>query len=62
MRVAGIDSKQMAELDRIMVEEYGIELVMMMENAGRALASKVRDSLRSLIGGSDNLSGYALDY
>ncbi len=50
MKVEGVDSKQMAELDRIMVEEYGIELVMMMENAGRALASKVRDSLKSLMG------------
>ena len=28
----------MAEVDRLMVEEYGIHLIQMMENAGRQLA------------------------
>ncbi len=28
---------QMIEVDRLMIEEYGIELIQMMENAGRAL-------------------------
>lgn len=34
---------QMREVDRIMIEELGIELVQMMENAGRSLASLARD-------------------
>jgi hypothetical protein len=37
--------EQMREVDRIMVEDLGIELVQMMENAGRALASRARAML-----------------
>jgi NAD(P)H-hydrate epimerase len=33
---------QMREVDRIMIEELGIDLLQMMENAGRALAQEVR--------------------
>lgn len=33
---------QMREVDRAMVDDYGIFLVQMMENAGRALAQLVR--------------------
>jgi hypothetical protein len=33
---------QMAEVDRLMIEEYGILLVQMMENAGRNLAELAR--------------------
>ena len=33
-----ITQEQMVEVDRAMIEDYGIELKMMMENAGRALA------------------------
>lgn len=33
-----IDTPQMIEVDRLMMEEYGIQLIQMMENAGRALA------------------------
>lgn len=33
-----ITAEQMREVDRIMVDELGIELVQMMENAGRSLA------------------------
>ena len=33
---------QMREVDRLMVEEMGIELIQMMENAGRCLAQHVR--------------------
>lgn len=39
---------QMREVDRIMIQELGIELVQMMENAGRALAEQTR---RLLLGG-----------
>ena len=33
-----ITTEQMVEVDRLMVEEYGIKLIQMMENAGRQLA------------------------
>ncbi len=33
-----IDTPQMVEVDRLMMEEYHIELIQMMENAGRCLA------------------------
>jgi NAD(P)H-hydrate epimerase len=36
---------QMREVDRLMVEEVGIELIQMMENAGRCLAQHVRSEL-----------------
>jgi NAD(P)H-hydrate epimerase len=40
--------EQMAEVDRIMIEEIGIALLQMMENAGRNIA----ELARSLLGGS----------
>ena len=33
---------QMAEVDRLMIAEYGIQLIQMMENAGRNLAEQAR--------------------
>jgi NAD(P)H-hydrate epimerase len=45
--VPWLSVEQMREVDRIMVEELGISLVRMMENAGRSLAQVARD----LIGG-----------
>ncbi|MDP8959167.1 MAG: NAD(P)H-hydrate epimerase [Actinomycetota bacterium] len=39
--VPALTARQMAEVDRIMVEELGIGLVQMMENAGRSLAELV---------------------
>lgn len=38
-----ITTDQMREVDRLMVDEYGITLFQMMENAGRALARFSRD-------------------
>ena len=38
-----IDTLQMIEVDRLMIEEYHIELIQMMENAGRCLAIVARD-------------------
>ena len=38
-----IDTPQMIEVDRLMMEEYHIELIQMMENAGRCLAIVARD-------------------
>jgi NAD(P)H-hydrate epimerase len=37
-----LDTKQMVEVDRAMIEDYRIELVQMMENAGRNLAHLAR--------------------
>jgi NAD(P)H-hydrate epimerase len=38
-----IDIPQMIEVDRLMMNEYGIELIQMMENAGRCLAILTKD-------------------
>ena len=38
-----ISTSQMIEVDRLMMEEYHIELIQMMENAGRALAILARE-------------------
>ena len=37
-----ITTEQMREVDRLMVDEYGIQLAQMMENAGRSLAHLAR--------------------
>jgi len=37
------DAAEMAQVDRLMVETYGIDLPQMMENAGRALSVVARD-------------------
>ena len=42
-RLPRIDTLQMVEVDRLMIEEYGIQLIQMMENAGRCLAILARD-------------------
>jgi NAD(P)H-hydrate epimerase len=42
---------QMREVDRLMVEEMGISLLQMMENAGRALAEQARRMLGGDLGG-----------
>ena len=36
--IPALTTEQMQEVDRLMIEEYGIELIQMMENAGRNLA------------------------
>ncbi|MFY0600713.1 MAG: NAD(P)H-hydrate epimerase [Cyclobacteriaceae bacterium] len=38
-----LTTAQMIEVDRLMIEEYKIELIQMMENAGRCLAILARD-------------------
>lgn len=40
--IPAITTEQMIEIDRVMVEDYGIDLARMMENAGRALALLAR--------------------
>jgi NAD(P)H-hydrate epimerase len=37
-----LNTAQMVEVDRLMMEEYGIELIQMMESAGRSLAHLAR--------------------
>jgi NAD(P)H-hydrate epimerase len=40
--IPSITTAQMREVDRLMIETYGIELIQMMENAGRHLAQLAR--------------------
>lgn len=41
--VPDITTEQMVEVDRAMIEDYGIELIQMMENAGRNLGHLARE-------------------
>jgi len=41
--VPWLTTEQMVEVDRAMIEDLGIELIQMMENAGRALADLARE-------------------
>jgi NAD(P)H-hydrate epimerase len=43
--IPALATPQMAEVDRLMIEEYGILLIQMMENAGRNLAELARQML-----------------
>jgi NAD(P)H-hydrate epimerase len=45
MPVPAVTADQMREVDRVAVEEFGLGVLQMMENAGRALAAHVRDML-----------------
>lgn len=49
--VAVVTRDQMREVDRLMIEEYGISLPQMMENAGRALAEVARFMMGGVING-----------
>jgi NAD(P)H-hydrate epimerase len=46
-----LTTPQMVEVDRLMIEEYQIELIQMMENAGRNLAELARRDLGGLVVG-----------
>ena len=48
MTVPALTTEQMIEVDRLMIDEYGITLIQMMENAGRNLAIVARRLLTSL--------------
>ena len=66
--VPAVSRAQMQEVDRLMIEEYGIELLQMMENAGLQLAEIVRRQLGeplagrrvALLAGSGNNGGGGL--
>jgi hypothetical protein len=45
--VPTVTAEQMREVDRIAVEEFGLSILQMMENAGRNLALNVMDMLDS---------------
>jgi NAD(P)H-hydrate epimerase len=49
--IPAITSAQMAEVDRIMIDQYGIQLIQMMENAGRNLAELARRWMRGQVAG-----------
>ena len=42
-----LTTEQMVEVDRLMIEDYGVDLVRMMENAGRSLAHLARSRFLS---------------
>ncbi|HHH52607.1 MAG TPA: hypothetical protein ENK91_03030, partial [Bacteroidetes bacterium] len=46
-RIPYITTDQMIEVDRLMIEEYGINLFQMMENAGRCLAIVCRELVKA---------------
>ena len=48
---AGISVAQMREVDRLMIEDYGVALLQMMENAGRSLAELARFHLANSVAG-----------
>lgn len=50
MNIPALTTDQMIEVDRLMIEEYGITLLQMMENAGRNLAEQARRVLGDLNG------------
>jgi NAD(P)H-hydrate epimerase len=55
--VPAVTADQMREVDRIAVEEFGLGILQMMENAGRNLALNVMDMLDSATGEVTVLAG-----
>jgi NAD(P)H-hydrate epimerase len=51
MNFPALTTEQMVEVDRLMIEEYGILLIQMMENAGRSLAEMARRMLDGRLDG-----------
>ena len=52
MSIPSLTTAQMIEVDRAMIEDYHIELIQMMENAGGAFAELARRHLRGAVPGS----------
>lgn len=52
--VPAVTADEMREVDRVAVEEVGVELLMMMENAGRTLATFARDLYGDGVGSPDD--------
>jgi len=55
--VPAVTAEEMREVDRIAVEEFGLGILQMMENAGRNLAENVLDMLHSTKGEVTILAG-----
>lgn len=53
--IPSLTNDQMREVDRLMIEKYGINLLIMMENAGRNLADHVQSRLNGSVKGKDIL-------
>lgn len=51
MSLPALTTPQMIEVDRLMIQEYGIQLIQMMENAGRNLAELSRQRLGGVVSG-----------
>ena len=51
LHIPALTTAQMAEVDRLMIEEYGILLIQMMENAGRNLAEQAQRMLNGQLAG-----------
>ncbi len=49
--IPAVTRTQMIEVDRLMIEEYGITLLQMMENAGRSLAELTSELLDGVVKG-----------
>ena len=49
--IPAVTAEQMREVDRLMVEKYGVQIVQMMENAGRNLARLLRMRLGGSVAG-----------
>jgi NAD(P)H-hydrate epimerase len=48
-QLPAVTADEMREVDRLMVEEYGVQIEQMMENAGRSLANLVREILGDMV-------------
>ncbi len=55
--IPAVTAQQMREVDRIAVEEFHLDILQMMENAGRSLAHHVRDMLGTTHGSVTILAG-----
>lgn len=55
VQVPDVGAARMRELDRIAMEEFGIDLLQMMENARRSLA----DTVRGLLGGEGGVTEWS---
>ncbi len=51
MNLPFVTSKEMTEIDREMIDDYGIDLLIMMENAGKAFAQLAKRALGDLVEG-----------
>jgi NAD(P)H-hydrate epimerase len=51
--IPSLTTEQMREVDRLMVEKYGVQIVQMMENAGRSLARLIRNRLGGSVSGKE---------